>query len=417
MKPQQYGYWLGFRRPQPDDIPEGWKLKRLHEMATFSAGGKLGLTMSDYIDSGFDAYSAEGQNGKVNIAEFEGPAVIVSSIGAKCGKCFYAGGKFTTLANVQVIFPDSKELNPYYLWNLVNDERFWPRYATAQPFIRPSEIKKSWIVVPSDPDEQAAMARVLGAADNALECTHAAISRARELDSALIHQLLRRGLRNETPQKSAAGLIPTSWKCEPLGQHIHEGPTNGVYRPESDYAAHGTPIVRIDSFADGQIHNVSELRRVKVEKVVEVRYALSKDDVLINRVNSLSHIGKAAIVPALDEPTIFESNMMRLRTGGKLLPEFLIIILRSDVARKHWLARAKPAVNQASVNQRDVRELPIPIPETDEQKEIVRIVSASTAHIERLEAVANARQTLKKSLMHDLLTGRVRVWNSKSKAA
>ena len=87
------------------------------------------------------------------------------------------------------------------------------------------------------------------------------------------------------------------------------------------------------------------------------------------------------------------------------------------MARRHWLARAKPAVNQASVNQRDVRELPMPIPETDEQKEIVRIVSMSTAHIERLEAVARAQQTLKKSLMHDLLTGRVRVCNSKTKAA
>ena len=413
MKPQQYGYWIGFRRPSPDDVPYGWKLKRLQEIATFSSGGKLQLTMSDYVDSGFDAYTAEGLNGKVNVAQFDGPAVIVSSIGARCGKCFYARGKFTALANVQVIFPDPKELNPYFVWNLVNDERFWPRYATAQPFIRPSDIRESWIPVPPR-QEQDIIADVLETADATITRTHEALVNARKLRKALIDELLRRGVRTEKSKKSVAGFVPASWNCEPLGLHIQDGPTNGVYRPESDYGSRGIPIVRIDSFADGRIHNIGKLRRVNVESVIEGRYALSKDDVLINRVNSLSHIGKAAIVPGLDEPTIFESNMMRLRTGPRLLPEFLIIILCSDIARKHWLARAKPAVNQASINQRDVRELQLPIPEIDEQREIVRISSASTAHIDRLEAIATAQQLLKKSLMHDLLTGRVRVKNPKA---
>lgn len=278
----------------------------------------------------------------------------------------------------------------------------------------PEEVFTKRLLVPiPPPDEQAAIVRVLDTVDTAMEHTRAAVERAREVRDSLIHQLLCQGLRKEQPKKSPAGLIPVSWDCEPLGQHIAEGPTNGVYRPESDYGTQGTRIVRIDSFADGQIHNVAALRRVKVEQIIEHRYALAKDDVLINRVNSLSHIGKAAIVPAIDEPTIFESNMMRLRCGERLLPAFLILVLCSDIARKHWLARAKPAVNQASVNQRDVRELLLPVPDRDEQKEMARIVAASTANIERLEAAVETQQALKKSLMHDLLTEHMRVKNLK----
>ena len=233
--------------------------------------------------------------------------------------------------------------------------------------------------------------------DVAIERTRAEVEQARSLRDSLIHELLTRGLRKEHSRRSPAGLIPRRWGCDALAQHIQDGPTNGVYRPETDYGTRGTPIVRIDDFAEGQIHNLATLRRVQVEANVQKGFSLARDDVLINRVNSLSHIGKAALVPAVEEPTIFESNMMRLRCSSSLLPSFLTILLCSDIARKHWLARAKPAVNQASINQRDVRELPVPIPDRDEQGEISqKFVATSTSLISRLGMVADAQQALKK---------------------
>ena len=101
-------------------------------------------------------------------------------------------------------------------------------------------------------------------------------------------------------------------------------------------------------------------------------------DILINRVNSLSHIGKSALVPALVEATVFESNMMRLRLKPELLPEFLILFLCSERARAYWLTRAKPAVNQSGINQKGVRQLFVPIPSPEEQQEIVNAASAHT---------------------------------------
>lgn len=276
--------------------------------------------------------------------------------------------------------------------------------------VRPTETM-GWLIPSPPPDEQAAIARILDAVDTAIARTREAVERARIVRETLLHQLLRFGIHCEKQKKSEAGLIPMSWDCEPLGNHLESGPTNGVYRPESDYGTEGTRIVRIDSFADGEIHDVTSLRRVKVEPAIEQRYLLYESDLLINRVNSLSHIGKAAIVPILDEPTIFESNMMALRCSKRLVPEFLILVLCSDIARRHWLSRAKPAVNQASINQRDVRVLPVPLPESDEQLEIANTISAAAKHIQCLDDVVKAQTQLKKSLMHDLLTGKVRVNN------
>lgn len=101
--------------------------------------------------------------------------------------------------------------------------------------------------------------------------------------------------------------------------------------------------------------------------------------------------------------------MMRLRCGQRLLPEFLIVILQSDIARRHWLARAKPAVNQVSVNQRDVKDLHLPIPNKKMQRDVADSIAAADEMLLQRRNKLNALDTLKKSLMHDLLTGTVRV--------
>jgi type I restriction enzyme S subunit len=249
----------------------------------------------------------------------------------------------------------------------------------------------------------------MDAVDLAIEHTRSAIEKARRLKRALFQRVLSYGMKWDVLRSSSIGRIPARWGCARLGTFIADGPTNGLYRPDSDYGQDGTPIVRIDSFDEGIVHGLKTLRRVRLSEPEIARYSLSEGDVLINRVNSLSHIGKSAIVPALTETTVFESNMMRLRLKPELRSVFLILILCSDVARRHWLARAKPAVNQASINQRDVRELWIPVPDPAEQKEIVEIASAQDHQRESFERLLSGYETLKRGLLQDLLTGKVRV--------
>ena len=55
------------------------------------------------------------------------------------------------------------------------------------------------------------------------------------------------------------------------------------------------------------------------------KYALVEDYIVINRVNSRPFLGKSAIIPKIDEPAVFESNMMRMRLdSNRILPRFLI---------------------------------------------------------------------------------------------
>lgn len=155
-----------------------------------------------------------------------------------------------------------------------------------------------------------------------------------------------------------------------FGEVIARGPTNGLYRPASDYGS-GTPILRIDGFDRGVIHEKS-WKRVRIDPSEIARFALSPGDIIINRVNALSHLGKSAIIAHIQEPSVFESNMMRITVDtDRALPGFVIAWLQTSAVKHQILRKAKKAINQASINQADVSTLRLPLPPRPFQQEFV----------------------------------------------
>ena len=147
---------------------------------------------------------------------------------------------------------------------------------------------------------------------------------------------------------------PKRWLRVTFGQRIVKGPQNGLYKPSSQYGE-GMPILRIDSFYDGVVSNIERLKRVQLEASEKSLYCLRENDIVINRVNSLSHSGKSAIIPPLTETTVFESNMMRMAFDtNHVHPLFVIQYLQSSHIKSQIMNCAKNAVNQSSINQGDV---------------------------------------------------------------
>ena len=98
-----------------------WPTPQLQEFCRIIQGGRSGLSGNDFVPEGVPAYGAGGLNGYLPTHEFDEPAVILSSIGARCGKCFYAEGKWASLANTQLIFPDTTKADVRFLWIQLND--------------------------------------------------------------------------------------------------------------------------------------------------------------------------------------------------------------------------------------------------------------------------------------------------------
>lgn len=162
-----------------------------------------------------------------------------------------------------------------------------------------------------------------------------------------------------------------------FGDLILGGPTNGLYKPSSAYGS-GAPILRIGNFYDGKITDLTELRRLDVSDDEIKRFGLTVGDIIINRVNSLEYLGKSALVEHLGEPTVYESNMMRLTVdSNRLLPEVCISLLQTADVKRQILGKAKNAVNQSSINQGDVRSLELPLPSMDAQRAFLELTHAT----------------------------------------
>lgn len=258
--------------------------------------------------------------------------------------------------------------------------------------------------------EQHKIAAILGSVDKAIEKTRAVIEQTRSLKRAMMQELLTRGIpgRHKKFKKTPVGEIPEEWEVVKFEKAILSGPQNGLYRHESDYG-NGTRIVRIDCFNDGKFYN-TDFKRVNISENDIALYKVEFRDILINRVNSMSHLGKAAIFPMIDEPTVFESNMMRIRLDeNMMLPEYAILWLCSRQIKKQIEDSAKKAIAQCSINQTDVKNFLFPCPSIGEQLGIVKaftvMESFYNANVKQLEG----KKTLKAALMNKLLTGEIRV--------
>lgn len=251
--------------------------------------------------------------------------------------------------------------------------------------------------LPTPPlEDQRRFAAILNKAD--------AIRRKRQEAIALTEQLLRSTFL-EMFGDPVANL--KGWPTVTLASLILEGPTNGLYRPASDYGE-GVPIVRIDSFHGGQITDLASLKRVNISQDIIDKFRLSPGQILVNRVNSPEHLGKAALVPSLFEPTVFESNMMRLTVNPeRVCPEFLIDQLASHYIKIQIERCRKDASNQSSINQDDVGGFEIRLPPIKTQHRYRDVRSAMHSHRARLQGSRVHADNLFNSLVQRAFTGQL----------
>ena len=393
--------------PRKTPIPKGWRLVPLGEVTTLQRGADLPI--QDRIPGSVPVYGSNGVLGTHGHALHSGPGVITGRSGS-IGAVYFSLGAYWPLNTTLYVrdFHGNSERFAYYLLSWLQLERF--AASTGVPSLNRNFVHPYPVAVPPL-SEQRAIAAVLDSIDDAIERTDAVIAATERLRDSLLHQLLTRGVPGwHTEWKDVPGLgtIPVGWEVVRLGERIEEGPTNGIYKPESEYGS-GVNLIRIGDFAFGQFVNFGAFQRIRATEEEILRYQIREGDVIINRVNSLSHIGKSVLIPEVKEPTLFESNMMKIRFDRGLDLRFGAMVLLSDNTRRYFNAMAKKAVQQVSINQQDVSELPVPLPPLAEQQAIAGLLDGVETTVAAANREREGFQSLKDSTADALLMGRVRV--------
>ncbi|QDW67205.1 restriction endonuclease subunit S [Luteimonas granuli] len=274
----------------------------------------------------------------------------------------------------------------------------------------PEDVFDRRLLVPKpNVDEQSAIARVLDAVDAAVDRAREAASQASELKRAIAQKLFSTGTRGEPQRKTPVGYIPKSWEVRPVSGVV----TNFEYGLSLPMHLKGhTPILRMGNIQRGDVV-MDGLKYVTLPQALLDRYLLKRGDVLFNRTNSQEWVGKVGIYRT-DDPAVFASYLIRLHADTELVDNYYLgQLLSSHDAQCRIKRFATPGVQQVNINAKNLGKVLIPIPVgktgLDEQREIAALLEAADERVRSHAPVIAALEELKKSLTHDLLTGRVRV--------
>ena len=178
----------------------------------------------------------------------------------------------------------------------------------------------------------------------------------------------------------------------------------------SNDEAHGNPVLRIQNVVADRLA-LNDLAFVELSKPDVERLQLEDGDLLLVRTNgNPNYVGRSVVFRRPDNRTwVYASYLIRVRLKGRLLPDFVNTYLGLERGRRQLLQRVTTSAGNHNINANSIRLIRVPVPAGVDQERIAELARAFRQRCDGLTAKLDALQTLKKSLMHDLLTGKVRV--------
>ena len=252
--------------------------------------------------------------------------------------------------------------------------------------------------------EQKKIAHILSVVQRAIEAQESIIHTITELKKALMHKLFTEGLRGEPQKQTEIGLVPTSWEESSLGELTLMRTGGTPSRKNNDYWEGGTiPWVKTGEINYLEITTTEELiteaglrgSNAKIFPKGTLLIAMYGQGITRGRVGLLgidatTNQACAAITP-YDEKRVSTDYLY-------FYLEYLYEELRS---RGH-------GANQKNLSMTLLKLFPVTYPETDEQEAIVTALKSTDAKIALVTTRKAALRDLFRTLLHELMTAKIR---------
>ena len=345
--------------------------------------------INEIVDS--NEYISENARKKARVVGKN--SIFITCIGS-IGKIGIASdGEYAFNQQINAIIPNDRVQPKYLAYNLLFNKPRLVAVANAPvvPIINKSQFGEFIVNIETDIDRQCEIVDVLDKLTQIIQQRNKEISALDDLIKARFVEMFGDPYVN-----------PLKWKMLKIKDAVTVEPQNGLYKPQSDYVTDGsgTPILRIDGFYNGRVTDFGSLKRLKCSGMEQQRYLLLEDDIVINRVNSIEYLGKCAHIKGLLEDTVYESNMMRMHFDPEYYnPVYICKLLCSQYIYDQIVNHAKKAVNQASINQKDVLDFNIYQPPLELQNEFADFVNQVDKSKVKVQKALDETQKLFDSLM------------------
>ena len=365
------------------------------------------------------------------------------------GRCARLGVPATTNQSCLPL-PQNKNVDPGFLFQfyLLHGEQFAFRFSqgTKQQNFNTDIVRELPLLLPPLPEQQKIVA-ILTSIDKVINNIQKKIDKLQYLKKATMNELLTKGIGHTEFKESELGRIPKSWVVTKLGDECEV--RGGKRLPEgSEFSDVVTPYpyIRVSDFRDGTV-DTSELKYVS-DQTVDIsklkyvsglavdtsglkyvsgqtadtsklayvsdqfpggynRYIISSDDLYISIAGS---IGRVGTIPKQLCGALLTENAAIIHIRDKLIDKYFLSALLSHEKVQSQFDREKGiGGGAAKLALFRIKDVLLSCPGKPEQRYISSIIESISEQITVLDKKLQQTQFLKKSLMQDLLSGKVRV--------
>ena len=421
---------------------EGWKEIALNEIGWFKGAGVNKLINTDeqpvYLVNYMDVYKHWRIYYNTNYQEvtakyreieeanlLEGDVLFTPS-SEKPIDIGHAGVVMETMPNcvysyhlIRLRLYDKTQFDLKYLSYLLNSDNVQKHFVSRASgsgiryTLSLSDFKSAKIRFPKK-SEQSAITAMLSKVDEAIAAVQSSIATAQRLKKSLMQNLLTGRMKpdgtlrkeDEFYVDEKFGKVPLGWEVKRLKDICLNSGDYGANASAIDYDETKPRFIRITDIDDfGQLMDEG---KASMAGDNTTKYMLEEDDFLFARTGDT--VGKSLLYKKEMGPAVYAGYLIKFTFDkAKVLPEYFDLIAKSEFFEAFKIAMKRVGA-KPNINSREYCSFRFLLPsDIEEQKEIF----GRFAHIDKTQKAKQNKiallERLKKSLMQNLLTGRVRV--------
>jgi type I restriction enzyme S subunit len=307
--------------------------------------------------------------------------------------------------------PKSDKLLKSYLYEFIRrDDLFhvidsYSQRTSGQTGIDMDALNDFHFPLPPLPEQQK-IAQILTSVDEVIEKTQAQIDKLKDLKTAMMQELLTKGIGHIEFKDSPVGRIPVGWEVKTL-EALSSFVTSGSRGWAQYYSSTGAIFIRIGNLTREHINfRFKDIIYVTPPNSAEGKRTLVQEgDVLIS---ITADLGIIAVVNESIGEAYVNQHVSLVRLDDPSMARWVGHFLAFEDSRKQFTAN-NDAGAKAGLNLTAIRKTQVALPSKNERRKIVEALDSVDKLISEKRRKLNVTNDTKKALMQDLLTGKVRV--------
>lgn len=191
------------------------------------------------------------------------------------------------------------------------------------------------------------------------------------------------------------------WTEAPFSQALSGPVKNGVYK-RKEFHGHGVKMVNMgELFANPRLSSIP-MRRVNLSESEQERFGVQKGDLLFARRSLVAEgAGKCCVVLETDEPTTFESSIIRARPDPTKADSLFLYYYFSSPQGLHSLDTIRRQVAVAGITGTDLSQLTVRMPPLREQRAIAHVLGTLDDKIELNRRMNQSLEEMARTIFQD----------------